>query len=89
MNADGSNLRSITGHDNSLGGAWPTGLVSGRKADRLRHLLRRQDVPSINTDGTGLKYLGAGCMPTFGAGGNRLAFSWSGTAHGTHGLTGE
>ena len=90
MNADGSDLRSITGHDKSLGGAGsPDWSPDGKQIAFDIYNGTRAGNYLINTDGTGLKYLGAGCMPTFGAGGDRLAFSWSGSGMALMDLAGE
>ncbi|MBI1312626.1 DUF1583 domain-containing protein, partial [bacterium] len=79
MNADGSNLRSVTGHDKSLGGAGsPDWSPDGKQIAFDIYSGGRTGNYLINVDGTGMKYLGDGCMPTFGSAGDRLAFTWSG-----------
>lgn len=79
MNIDGSNLRSITGHDPNLGGAGsPDWSPDGKQIAFDIFSGTRTGNYLINVDGTGLKYLGPGCMPTFGSTGDRLAFTWSG-----------
>jgi len=90
MNADGSNLRSITGHDKSLGGAGsPDWSPDGKQIAFDIYNGVKTGNYLINADGTGLKYLGAGCMPTFGSRADRLAFTWSGRGMSLMDLAGE
>jgi hypothetical protein len=76
MNEDGSNLRSVTGHDKSLGGAGsPDWSPDGKQIAFAVYSGVKTGSYIINANGTDLRYLGAGIMPTFGSKGDRLAFT--------------
>lgn len=94
MNADGSDLRAITEpfEDPAIHGPaspdWsPNGDLiafdgfTGRAETSHSYLIR--------PDGTGLKDLGIGIMPTFSPDGNRLAFTWARNGMTTMNLDGE
>ena len=94
MNADGSELRPITTPmaDSTIHGHaspdWsPNGDLiafdgfTGRAESSHSYLIR--------PDGTGLKDLGIGIMPTFSPDGKRLAFTWSGKGMATMNLDGH
>ena len=92
MNADGSELKQITEDMPEPGGhASPDWSPDGKQIVFDRYTGRAETSHSyvINADGSGLKDLGIGIMPTYSPDGKQLAFTWGSNGMSIMNLDGE
>jgi len=81
MNADGTGLRQLLPKDSGIASPGsPAWSADGKRIafDDYRGSTESSRIYVINADGSNLRDLGIGNMPTFSPDGQRIAFSWGG-----------